>query len=334
MMKRLPPRSRRSAPRPVHGDTRWNRANVIALSLSSLVVAAVATAGPLTRRPTPSAPPSLARQAFASRDNVQVRSAPSATAPALGTLSLGSDVLIGPEELPGWFPIVREWVNEDGSRTTRNLAFVSAADITFTDPRRVTAATVPSGRIGIQWSISDWLLRGRTLNTDAIAFDGFVKRLPPSSPTRGSFFGWYESWKPFYEKYIGPDAGSLAQSNVSLNFEEFDQALLRYKMQFDSIVRDYNTLPEANNNGKFQPTPDRPDTSRDRDGSGLPWWFWLASGVAVVGGGYLVYQKYQEGRAKLAYLDRHAPDIIDRFVPGGQGRAIAEFGRAGRGGRK
>lgn len=135
-MKRLPPRS---------------RANAIALGLSSLVVGAVAASVPSTtpapgttpatpndgRRPTP---PSLARHAFASRDNVQLRTDPSPAAPVDGTFGLGSGFLVGPEVLPGWFPIVREWVNEDGSRTTRNLAFVSAADITFSDPRRVATA--------------------------------------------------------------------------------------------------------------------------------------------------------------------------------------------------
>ena len=122
-----------------------NRANAIALGLSSLVVGAVAAsvppattpASPLPpdgRRPTP---PSLARRAFAARESVQVRTAPSPTASVEGTFGLGSGFLVGPEALPGWFPIVREWVNEDGSRTTRDLAFVSATDITFADPRRV-----------------------------------------------------------------------------------------------------------------------------------------------------------------------------------------------------
>lgn len=184
--------------------------------------------------------------------------------------------------------------------------------------------------IGIRWSISDWLQRGRTLNTDAVAFDNLIRsRLPVTSPTRASFFGWYDAWRPFYEKYIGPDAGNLAQANVSLNYEEFDQALLRQKQQFDRIVQDFRTQPEAAGTS-FQPTPDRPDTGKD--GSGLPWWFWLGTGAVLVGGGYLVYKKYQEGKAKLAYLDKHAPAIIDRFVPGGQGQTIAEYGRAGRDG--
>ena len=129
-----------------------NRNSAIALGLSSLVLGAVAAtvpregalpapAPPNGPRPTP---PPRGRHAFASRDGVQVRSAPSPTAPIEGTFGFGSGFVVGPEELPGWFPIVREWVNEDGSRTTRNLAFVSAADITFTDPRRVTLAQLPT----------------------------------------------------------------------------------------------------------------------------------------------------------------------------------------------
>ena len=129
-----------------------NRANAIALGLSSLVVGAVAAsvppalATPNTPPPTPGrrpTPPSLARHAFAARENVQLRTAPSPNAPVDGTFGFGSGFLVGPEALPGWFPIVREWVDEDGSRTTRDLAFVSAADITFTDPRRVAFANAP-----------------------------------------------------------------------------------------------------------------------------------------------------------------------------------------------
>ena len=177
---------------------------------------------------------------------------------------------------------------------------------------------------GIQWSISDWLLRGRTLNSDAVRLNGLIlSRLPPGNPVRTSFAAWYEAWKPFYEKYIGEPGDtsflkSLSQSNVSLNYEEFDQALLRHKQQFDAIARA----------GGFQPIPDRPETGKDA--SGLPWWFWLGSGVALVGAGYLVYKKYQEAQGKLAWLDAHSPAIIDTFVPGGQGKNIKAFSQAGR----
>ena len=158
-MKRLSSRSRPRASR---------SPGLVALGLSSLVVAAVAATAPLATPATPGAPPngggrtpppSLARRAFASRDNVQVRSSPSATAPVEGTFGRGSGFLIGPEALPGWFPIVREWVNEDGSRTTRNLAFVSAADIVFTDPRRVAlpggASTTTTGQTAVKPGRSD-----------------------------------------------------------------------------------------------------------------------------------------------------------------------------------
>ena len=123
-----------------------NRSTALALALSSLVVGTVASTAHPSMSTAPGAPgggrtppPSLARRAFAARDNVQVRSAPSATAAVEGTFGLGSGFLVGPEAVPGWFPIVREWVNENGSRTTRDLAFVSAADIAFTDPRRVAS---------------------------------------------------------------------------------------------------------------------------------------------------------------------------------------------------
>lgn len=129
-----------------------NRPNSIALGLSALVLGAVASTASSSPNAAPSPapsgrgrtlPPSLARHAFAARDGVQVRSAPSNDASVDGTFGLGSGFLVGPETIPGWFPIVREWV--DGTmRVTRDLGYLDAADVTFTDPRTVTIAVASS----------------------------------------------------------------------------------------------------------------------------------------------------------------------------------------------
>jgi len=115
------------------------RSTGIALGLSALVIGVLASRSGASSAPpdVPRRPPvpSTARRAFASRADVPIRSGPAETTPSIGTLGLGSGVLVGPEELPGWLPIVREWVDEGGARFARVLGFLAQADVTFTDPR-------------------------------------------------------------------------------------------------------------------------------------------------------------------------------------------------------
>lgn len=61
----------------------------------------------------------------------------------------------------------------------------------------------------------------------------------------------------------------------------------------------------------------------------LPWWFWLGGGVLIASVGYVVYAKIQEGRAKAAYIHKHAPGLLERFIPG-FGKPAYEYSQAGR----
>ena len=54
---------------------------------------------------------------------------------------------------------------------------------------------------------------------------------------------------------------------------------------------------------------------------------WLGAGVVLFGAGYLVYNRVQEGRRRIAFLNEYAPNIIDAVLPG-QGKRIAEIGQA------
>lgn len=124
-----------------------NRANALALGLSTLVVGAVAStarAASTTGAARP-IPPSTARRAFAARDGVIVRAGPASTTPEVARLGRGSAVRVaGEEDLPGsgFLPIVREWV-DGGARFARNLGWIAAVDLIYTDPRprALTAAT-------------------------------------------------------------------------------------------------------------------------------------------------------------------------------------------------
>ena len=130
-----------------------DRPTAISLGLSALVLGAVASThqslSPTAPTPKGRPPvPSTARRAFAARPDVPILQAPVATAPRLGTLGQGSGILVSSEELSvgEFLPIVREWVNEDGSRTSRELGWVAKSDVTFSDPG--TARSLVGARVG------------------------------------------------------------------------------------------------------------------------------------------------------------------------------------------
>lgn len=130
-----------------------DRPTAISLGLSALVLGAVAsthqslTLAPTTPKGRPPSP-STARRAYAVRPDVPILQAPAANAPRLGTLGQGIGILVSSEELSvgDYLSIVREWVNEDGSRTSRELGWVLKSDIAFSDPG--TARSLVGARVG------------------------------------------------------------------------------------------------------------------------------------------------------------------------------------------
>lgn len=165
-----------------------------------------------------------------------------------------------------------------------------------------TAATGASApRTGIQWSITDWLERGRNLNTDAIRLNSLQSVLPPTDPARAAFLGWYAAWKPFYDQYLGPDASTLSQSNVSVNYDDFDRDLNRRKSQLDAIATQYNQEP-ASQDQKYTPSSDGDVAITSSD---VPWWVWLGGGVAAAGLGYWGYKHYTKKSPRAAGRRAH-----------------------------
>jgi hypothetical protein len=61
----------------------------------------------------------------------------------------------------------------------------------------------------------------------------------------------------------------------------------------------------------------------------LPWYFWVLGGVALVGVSYIVYRKVQEGRAKVAYVHKQAPGLLEKWL-GPAGKPAYEYSQAGR----
>lgn len=179
--------------------------------------------------------------------------------------------------------------------------------------------------IGIQFSIHDWLARARVLDVDAIRLQGLQQDQPPT-PTRAAWDAWYASWRSFYDKYAGPNASSLAQSAVSIQYETFDKELRQRQSQFDSFLDEYNAMARAQGRPQVPKTPEPPPTV---DSAGVPGWIWFGAGVLAVGAAYLVYRKVQEAQAKGAYLKKHGPGILDRFLPG-FGEEAYGFSQAGR----
>lgn len=54
---------------------------------------------------------------------------------------------------------------------------------------------------------------------------------------------------------------------------------------------------------------------------------WFGLGALLFGVGYVAYDRYKEGKRRIAYFDKHAPEIIESVLPG-FGKRIAEVGQA------
>lgn len=127
-----------------------NRNTAIALGLEALVIGGLAAsasragAGPAPN--TRPIPPSTARRAFAAHDGTIVRDRPGPGAGVVATLGMGSGIRVGGQETSpgsGFLSIVREWV-EDGVRFSRDLGFIRASDVVYSDPRAPTGSPFTS----------------------------------------------------------------------------------------------------------------------------------------------------------------------------------------------
>lgn len=125
---------------------------------------------------------------------------------------------------------------------------------------------------------------------------------------------WLANYTPLYEKYAGPNSSSTAKALIVFRSDEFSGQVAQLEAQFQSFLVDYNRQLKPDGSAVPQIMP-QTDPGGEK-GFGLPWWFWVGGTALAVGAGWLVYRKVQEGKAKASYVKKHAPGILEKFLPG------------------
>lgn len=164
-------------------------------------------------------------------------------------------------------------------------------------------------------------------NADAHRLDSNIRRYvrDPEGDFTGPWNAWLSNWRRFYDKY--KHAGG--KISAAFRSDELDAEARKFHSELESFYESYNRQTSPSGQPVPPLTGPAPVGETLQTGFGLPWWFWTLSGVALVGAGYIVYRKYQEGRAKARYIHRHAPTLLERYIPG-FGKPAYEFSQAGR----
>lgn len=170
--------------------------------------------------------------------------------------------------------------------------------------------------------------RMRMLNARAVHVNGNVANYVRDPVYKEAWNAWYNQWRPFYEKYAGPNAKLTTKSNVALfRSDELAAQQSAQEGQFESLLADYNQ--QRTIAGGLVPQIEYTAPTPVPTNNALPWWFWVGGGALLVGIGYLAYRKYQEGVAKKRVLEKYAPSFFEKYL-GDWGKPAHEYSQAGR----
>lgn len=172
--------------------------------------------------------------------------------------------------------------------------------------------------------------RMRAINANAQRLDANMQAYVTNGALRagwddGAGGGWYPAWKPFYERYAGPNASEWAKLGAAFDTAELSAEVDRRERELDSLVAEYNTQRQPN--GAAVPQIAALALAPLADESFIPWWFWVIGGVAIAGAGWLIYRKVQEGRAKQRYAEGK---ILPMFFGEEGAKTAQEFQSTGR----
>ena len=143
---------------------------------------------------------------------------------------------------------------------------------------------------------------------------------------------WNEAWNDFYEKNAGRNVAKLFYTDeLARTVEGYRVNLLNWHQDYARQRRpDGSPVPPAGAQPPVRPTPEDPA----RRGFDIPWWAWALGGTAVIGVGYLAYQRVRELRAKREVIEKKVlPGVLERYVPGFGGQ-LAEVASARDGTRR
>jgi hypothetical protein len=135
---------------------------------------------------------------------------------------------------------------------------------------------------------------------------------------RAAWNAWYAQWLEFFAKYQGEFAkiGALFYTDdLAVQTEDYRKTYESFRATY-SIKRDATGAPLPQPSTAI-PGVLSPGATKREDGSSggleIPWWIWALGGVGVTVGGYLLYKKALELRAKRKALDAALPTLLQGY---------------------
>jgi hypothetical protein len=170
----------------------------------------------------------------------------------------------------------------------------------------------------------------KQIDTSARTLDKDVQANVGDPVWRSGWDAWLKDWRAYYA--LTQQLLRKLFSNP-FNTDEIDAQVESYREQLNGWYADYRNQKGRDGRTPVPPPKGQPPVKGEEEktgtGSSLPWWFWMVSGIAVVGVSYIVYRKYQEGRSKAAFIHKRAPGLLEKYLPG-HGKEAYEYTQAGR----
>lgn len=140
---------------------------------------------------------------------------------------------------------------------------------------------------------------------------------------RAAWEAWYvDAWRPYYDKYAGPNASELAKLGAALHSDDIASRAESFRQQLESFYGGYKTQRDARGL-VVPPTAAAPPVlgglppGAGQSGISLPWWAWVI-GIGAVGAlGYVTVRAIQDINRTRRHLEQDVvPGLLDASVPG------------------
>lgn len=180
----------------------------------------------------------------------------------------------------------------------------------------------------------------RDINLKADALNADVLKNVTRDVFKAAWKGWYDNWKTFFAKYqSGTWQGDWNKASTLLYSDDLSAQTEKYRAELIDWYSGYalekapdgSALPPSTTAPPALKPPPKPDG--EESGFTIPWWGWMLGGVAVVGGGYLLYQYAMKMKKMRQALDeRVLPGVLTATMGpvGGQLMGAANYANYGR----
>jgi len=135
---------------------------------------------------------------------------------------------------------------------------------------------------------------------------------------RAAWSAWYTQWLTFFAKY----QGEFAKIGALFYTDDLARQTEDYRRTYESFRATYALQRDATGSPLPQPSTAvpsvlNPGETKKEDGSTpglqIPWWVWTIGGIGLTVGGYLLYKKALELRAKRRALDAALPTLLQGY---------------------